>query len=249
MAVEGVERVGDDRGMTSEGAPRALVLRGDGRYADEWHDLAETSRVYAELLADLGVHAQVRVTAPDAAEDLDAFDLLVVNASGVVPDVDGVREPEADDLEWVGFHARIAAWADAGGPLLGVHQAAFAFPDAPQWPRLIGGRWAPGRSMHPDRGRATLRTTGDHALVAGLATVTVDDERYAFLDVHPGSTAYLAHEHVGADHPVAWAVDDGRCRAVYDALGHDAVALSSPDRHDLLRREITWLLRRDTAPA
>lgn len=218
--------------------PRALVLAGRGRYEDPWHDHAATSHVVAGLLADQGVEASVRGTFPDAFGDLAAFDLVVVNAGR------GRTDPgfDGDDAAWAPAHEAVAAFAAAGGALLGLHQAANTFADSPRWADLLGGRWVPGASWHPPQDVATFAPVGDHPVVAGLGPVVADDERYRDLVVAPGSRVLLTACHDGADQPVAWA--SAGARAVYDGLGHDVGSYASASRCALLRREVDWLLGR-----
>ncbi|WP_454041472.1 ThuA domain-containing protein [Cellulosimicrobium sp. Marseille-Q8652] len=218
--------------------PRALVLAGRGRHEDPWHDHAATSHVVAGLLGEQGVDAHVRSTFPDAFGDLGSFDLVVVNAGR------GRTDPgfDGDDAAWAPAHEAVGAYAAAGGALLGLHQAANAFADAPDWATLLGGRWVPGRSWHPPQDVATFAPVGDHPVVAGLGPVVADDERYCDLVVEPSSRVLLTARHEGTDHPVAW-VSAG-ARAVYDGLGHGVESYASPSRRELLRREVDWLVDR-----
>lgn len=218
--------------------PRALVLAGHGRYADQWHDHAATSHVLAEILGGAGLAVTVRGTFRQHFRDLPGFDLVVVNAGRgpSCPDLDG------DDASWAGAHEAVRDYVAGGGALLGVHQAANTFGDSPHWAGLLGGRWVDGHSMHPPQDLAHFTPVGEHPVVAGLGTVVADDEQYCELVVEPGSRPFLVTEHEGREHPVAWAGPAGR--VVYDALGHDVGSYASPSRVELLRREVDWLLRR-----
>ena len=243
--------------MTS--VPRVLVLAGRGRYEDPWHDMAATSHRVAEVLSaptidgtdDLGSPAyqvSVRGAFPDALDDLDpagdSVDLVVVNTSSGRPDpgFDG------DDARWDGFHERLRAWADAGRPVLGLHQAANTFADSSDWERILGGRWVDGTSMHPEIGEADFTVTGAGHDLAGVlldatsGTVTAVDERYSYLTVAGSSTVLLTQQHDGIDHPVVWVSGAPGVRCVYDALGHDVRSYDSPSRQALLRAEVAWLL-------
>ena len=119
----------------------------------------------------------------DALDDLDSVDLLVVNGGS------GRRDPDFDgsDDGWLGFHARLAGWARAGGAVLGLHQAANTFYDAPDWSAVLGGRWVPGESMHPPIGQARFELTQGHPVTEGLDAVEAFDERYCRLQVAPAT--------------------------------------------------------------
>lgn len=243
--------------MTS--APRVLVLAGHGRYEDPWHDMAATSHRIAEVLSaprldgtdDLGRPAYqvtVRGAFPGALDGLDPagddVDLVVVNTGS------GRRDPgfDGDDERWAGFHERLRAWADAGRPVLGVHQAANSLGDSAHWERILGGRWVDGTSMHPAIGDADFTLTdAGHDLTEALrdatsGTVTAFDERYSYLTVADSSTVLLTQQHDGIDHPVVWVSGAPGVRCVYDALGHDVRSYDSPSRQALLRAEVAWLL-------
>jgi len=58
----------------------ALIVAGRGSYEDPWHDHAGTSHSIALLLADEGLSTTVRGLFPDAVDDLESFDLFIVNA-------------------------------------------------------------------------------------------------------------------------------------------------------------------------
>jgi len=226
---------------------RVLVLSGRGRYEDPWHDMAATSHRVADVLrgsVDGVGEVVVRGSFPDALEDIDAFDLLVVNCASGRPDpgFDG------DDSRWVPFHEALRRWADAGRPVLALHQAANTFGDSPHWERVLGGRWVDGTSMHPPIDEATFEVVDPgHPAVAGAqvdgrARVVVFDERYSFLRVSRDVRVLVTQRHDGADHPVVWVRDGATARVVYDALGHDVRSYDSPSRRALLVSEVGWLL-------
>ena len=106
---------------------RALIVAGRGRYEDPWRDHAGTSHGIALLLDGEGLSTTVRGLFPDAVDDLEDFDLFIVNAGqgGQDPDFDG------DDRAWAPVHEHIKSYADHGGAILVVHQAINAFLDSP----------------------------------------------------------------------------------------------------------------------
>lgn len=220
---------------------RVLVLAGRGRYEDPWHDHAATSHRAALVLGELGLDVEVRSVFVDAFEDLDRYDLLVVNSGRgrVDPDFDG------DDARWAANHEAVHAFAAAGRPVLGLHQAANTFADSPYWEEILGGRWIPGQSMHPPADQAVFEIVAAHPVVDGLGPLEAFDERYSYLHVLPGSQTLVTQSHDGIDHPVVWVNAGGVYRAIYDALGHGGVAFDSASRRRLLARESLWLLGAD----
>ena len=97
--------------------------------------------------------------------------------------------------------------------------------------------------MHPPIGEAAVQVSdGDHPVTAGLAPFTVFDERYSHLERSPAARVLLHHDLEGERHPLVWVVEQDGARTVYDALGHDVRSYASPERIDLLQREVRWLL-------
>ncbi|GAB2499920.1 hypothetical protein GCM10027063_44340 [Promicromonospora xylanilytica] len=217
---------------------RILILAGRGRYEDPWHDHAATSHAVAGVLGGLG-EVEVRGLFRDALDDLDTVDLLVVNGGS------GRRDTEFDgsDGDWLAVHDRLAAWARAGGSVLGLHQAANTFYDAPDWSAVLGGRWVPGESMHPPIGPARFELTQGHPVTDGLSVVEAFDERYCLLRVAPGARVLgTTRDDDGAEQPVLWVNETHGGRSVYSALGHDVRSFASEGHQELLRRSASWLL-------
>ncbi|WP_369370853.1 ThuA domain-containing protein [Promicromonospora sp. Populi] len=219
-------------------AKRILILSGRGRYEDPWHDHAATSHGVAVVLDGLGP-VEVRGLFRDALDDLDSVGLLVVNGGA------GRRDADFDgsDDDWLGFHVRLADWARAGGAVLGLHQAANVFNDAPDWESVLGGRWISGESMHPPIGAARFDLAEGHPVTDGLPTVDAFDERYCNLRVAPGSRVLgTTPDDDGDAHPVLWVNEAHGGRSIYSGLGHDVRSFASESHRELLRRSASWLL-------
>lgn len=226
------------------GIPDIVVVSGEGRFADPWHDFPGTSARIAQLLTEHGLSAEVRGTssAPVTAQ------LYVVNAGGGGAAIPPSSPDDPSEL-WRG---RVLDHVRADGPVLAVHAATNTFvDDEASWPAAIGGRWVPGTSMHPPRGPATIQVAEPaHPITSGLpAELDVVDERYSYLEVSDAITPLLTHVHDDVVHPIAWTFtgpvpgwEEG-VRVVVDTLGHDVAAYDGV-RADLLRREIDWLLDR-----
>jgi type 1 glutamine amidotransferase len=221
----------------------ALLVAGRGRYEDPWHDHAGTSHSMAMVLEDEGLSTTVRGLFPDAVDDLESFDLLIVNAG------QGRQDPgfDGDDRAWVPVHERIKSYASHGGAILAVHQGINAFLDSPHWSGIVGGRWVRGKTWHPPIGQATFRVCRQaHPITHDLDDIEVHDERYTLLEPDSGVVVLTAQRESGVDHPTGWVNTADGNRVVYDSLGHDVTALKSRGRRALLLREVRWLLD-DTA--
>ena len=223
---------------------RATVLSGSGRYQDEWHDFAATSTAIAAALSHLDLDVTVVPTTPEGLRAVVVADLVVVNA--------GCGSPGPGDAEdeWGPAFDILRAHRKQSRPVLAVHAAANSLDGLDEWAQWIGGRWNRQHSMHPPIGDAQVEVSDrDHLITAGLDPFVVHDERYSHLDVHDGVRRLLHHEHEGADHPLVWVHEVDGARAVYDALGHDVDSYRSPERVEVLRREVRWLLRDERSSA
>lgn len=217
------------------GIPDVVVVSGEGRLADPWHDFPGTSARIAQILTAHGLRAEVRGS---GSSEPERARLLVVNAGGGADAVPAVPGDPQD--RW---RAAVLEHALAGGPVLAVHAATNTFYDDAAWPAAIGGRWVPGTSMHPPGGPATIQVRGGHPITDGLpAELEIVDERYSFLEVSEVIVPLLTHVHDAVVRPIAWAfTGPGGGRAVVNTLGHDVAAYGDA-RADLLRREVDWLL-------
>lgn len=219
-----------------------VVVSGEGRYADPWHDFPGTSQRVAEILRRHRLTVEVCGTASSAPR---AARLVVVNAGGGSQPA----EPERGDAEdrW---RAAVLDHALGGGPVLALHAATNTFYEDERWPDVIGGRWVPGTSMHPPGGPATVQVSDvEHPITAGLPReLDVVDERYSFLEVDEEAVPLITQVHDAVVHPIVWVRTGSpggepgtEVRAVVDCLGHDVAAYGDV-RADLLRRETDWLL-------
>ena len=224
------------------GTQKALILAGRGRYGDPWHDHASSSVALAGIVQELGIDPTVKSTFYDQIPDFDEYDLLIVNASR------GNRAPEVDgtDEDWVPFHEKLNEYAASGKPILAFHTAVSTFEDSPTWAHVVGGRWIRGTTHHPKMGQSEYVAIPDsHPIVAGLDKLHAVDERYTYLFLEYGVQPFLKQWEYDRWHASAWVNQKNGYRVVYHALGHTAASINSADHHDLLIRELKWLLKQD----
>lgn len=192
--------------------PRIAVISGVDGHSDPWHALSETSAALADILGELG---EVEVISTRDLTGAAAAELMVVNAGADLAAPPRNSGPVVDVI--VAHQAR-------GGAVLGMHSAALAFPDDPRWAEVLGGRWVPGRTVHPQIGHALVQASPIERS-SGATPLSRDfivyDERYCNLERHPGTTLVGHHTEDGLTHPLIWwrATEDGGPVA-YDALGH-----------------------------
>ena len=222
----------------------ALIVTGVGAHADPWHGLAATSEALAGVLAErMPVrHLDTEQVADGAT--LTHAALIVVNISGDLATDAAAASAVLDPL--------LDAVA-SGIPLLAAHSASLAFRDDPRWAELLGGRWVPGVTMHPQIGWSLVQPT------ALLAPFRVYDERYSHLEVDDDSALRAIHTDDGITHALAWSrrAADGHGGVAYSALGHGVEAYRAPGNRALLHALVDELVdtvhapteRRDGSPA
>ncbi len=233
---------------------RAVVLSGGPT-----HDFPTTSRCLTELLAEVGLTAEVYddVDAGVAAlqdEQRPAARLLVANLLRWTMHVPARYADRAAELGYSPserVRAGLRAHLERGGGLLGMHTASICFDDWPEWGTLLGGAWNWDRSHHPPAGPMSVRVTEPgHPLVSGLNGFSLQhDECYGFLDLQPDVSGLIESDHSGVAHPLLWAREQCGGRVVYDALGHDETAYQVPEHREIVRRAARWAAGLDTEPA
>lgn len=220
---------------------RALILSGEGRYADPWHPFGRTSGRLAELLSGEGIDVEISgdVDARMAALPTNTPDLLVVNVGD--PALNFPTEPAP--VEEAEGRAGLLSYLGSGRPLLGVHTASTSLRGVPEWKSILGGVWVRGQSFHPDYGPLPV-TVAPSDLTEGLAEFTVEDELYSNLSLDPGNEILASHLGDSEVVPLVWRRTYGPAvaRVVYDALGHDTAAYESGGHQALVRRCVGWLL-------
>ncbi|KRE91088.1 ThuA domain-containing protein [Arthrobacter sp. Soil764] len=228
------------------GGPTALLLTGEGRYADPWHPFADTSHALAGLLREAGFDVGISGDVDEALADLghaDAAGLPSLLAVNVGLPRDGRPSPGTPEAS-----AGLARWLGSDRPLLVAHSSSTSFVDLPAWEDGMGGRWVRGTSMHPDYGPAAVHLLqGSGPVVSGIPDFVLPDERYSYLRTGPNIAVHATHRHDGRDHPLMWSLQRGigtgarAGRTFYDALGHDAASYRSPEHRAILLRAIAWL--------
>lgn len=212
----------------------ALLVTGVGAHADPWHGLAATGEALAAVLVErMPVRRLDTDDVADGATLTDAA-LLVVNISADL----GVDAAAASAV----LDPLLDAVA-SGIPLLAVHSSSLAFRDDPRWVELLGGRWVPGVTMHPQIGWSVVQPA------APLPPFRVYDERYSRLEVGDGSAVRAIHTDDGITHALAWSRHgaDGHGGVAYSALGHGVEAYRADGTRALLHALVDELVGTDHA--
>lgn len=214
----------------------ALIVSGAGRYADPWHQYAETSARIAAVLSDHGFRVQTSVDVAASLAGLDhRTDLLVMNAGSSVEHPSADEDRQACD--------GLLRYLSRGGPVLAMHSSASTLRTAPEWESVMGGRWLQGITMHPPIGSCHVKVYPErHPIVALSSDFEIYDEGYSYLRVADDVGTLASHRHDGLEHPLLWVRRYGRSPIVYDALGHDQRSYDSPGHVAILSRAARWLV-------
>ena len=214
---------------------RIVVLSGAGQHSDPWHALEATSAALAQVFADVA-RVEVVPTTVGAAAAIGTADLVVVNASG---DLAAPAEDSAPIVDLLDAHHR------EGRPILALHSSSLAFADDTRWATILGGRWVPGSTMHPQIGHALVQDA--HPRGDGIPHIddfVLYDERYCGLERDSATEVVALHTEDGLTHPLIWWRHAGAAggAVAYDALGHGIESYESAPRRSWLVAAATELL-------
>jgi type 1 glutamine amidotransferase len=212
---------------------RVAILTGVPPHTDPWHDLGETSRAVAAVLSgSAGLDVSSLTTDDDVAGGIGGADVVLVNVSA------DLAAPDSDSTAIVDA---LVTHVGSGGGLVAVHSSALGFAGDARWARLLGGRWVPGASGHPQIGRALVQSTGSAAGLR-IEDFLLYDERYTDLEAAPDVELVAVHTEDGIAHPLVWVRDGPGGRVAYSALGHGVESYESPNA-GLLRSLVEWAAR------
>jgi type 1 glutamine amidotransferase len=212
-----------------------VVVSGRQEHSDPWHGLAETSAAVAGVLSPLGSVRTVATGDEQLAGAIAAADVVVLNVSGDL-DADPAGSRAVVDL----LDAHLAA----GKGILALHSSSLAFSDDSRWPDMLGGRWVPGVTMHPQIGHALVQATDEgREALEGFDDFVLYDERYTALETRADDRILAVHTEDGLTHPLVWTREgaDDRGRVAYDALGHGVESFDSAEHRRLLGRLLDWV--------
>lgn len=124
----------------------------------------------------------------------------------------------------------------SGKGFAGVHSAADAFRECPEYRAMIGGHFV----THPEiRPYQVSVVDAEHPITQGLVEFMVEDEMYV-LDYDPRVNVLCSSLWQGCAVPVAWTKSWGKGRVFYLALGHHVEACQHEMFRLLLQRGAKW---------
>jgi type 1 glutamine amidotransferase len=218
-------------GNRTDGKLRVLILTGKNN-----HDWRATTPVLRKMLEDTGrfiVHVTYR---PErcTAEKLAHYDVLLSNYNR--------KERWGEPAE-----SALLDYVRSGGGLVIIHAANNAFPDWPEYDRLIGGAWRKG-SGHGNRWSFPVELADrKHPVTKGMPDFQNEvDELYHRLRMQP-DIRLLAHAFsdkeqrgTGNYEPQVWIVRYGKGRVFHNSLGHDVKTMSGVGFIAITQRGTEW---------
>jgi type 1 glutamine amidotransferase len=213
----------------------ALVLQHTGTHAFE-----AISLKLVEIMLEMGIRSNVMSIETFAEDQVNDFDLLLVNLGSTAPS-DSSLTSEENFSNWPAkAFERIVRHLDSGGSCLILHIAITAFEKDLRWKSLVGGSWNWGVSFHEPFGPATIAIAND-PILRDLHSFSTLDEVYECLTIESG-VRVLATASERGNAPVVWVREhsDGS-RTAYSALGHTPGSYDLESFRALVRAVISWL--------
>ncbi len=209
---------------------RVLVVTGADHPAHRWH---ENSLAIRDALAGAG-QFEVRVSEdPEIlATPIDErYDVIVLNYCNWER-----PSPSKEALEG------LAGFVKGGKGLVVIHFSSGAFPDWPEYERLIGRVWDKVRTHDPYRTFRVEVVDKEHPITRTLADFDIADELYFCLTGKPEIRTLLTarSEVTKKDEPMGFILRYGKGRVFHTPLGHDVGSIAASGFVQLLRRACEW---------
>lgn len=198
---------------------RVLLLVG----GPEYHNTAEHRRILSEFIGAQCTVAMREDLDVLTDEDLDPFHVIVNFTTFLEPTV---RQSNA--MVNAIFH---------GKGYVGIHGASATFWNQPEYLRMLGGTFIvhdPLKLFKVQFG--SVRCVEPHPITAGIEDFDIEDELYI---VEGDQTKWHIISRAEG-HPILYTKTYGNGRVHYNALGHDALALSNPGFQKLVLNGIEW---------
>jgi len=209
---------------------RALIVTGAEHPAHKWHENSQTMRsaLAASGRFDVRVSEDPEILSTSIAE---RYDVVVLNyCNWELP------SPSKQALEG------LQEFVKGGKGLVVIHFSSGAFPDWPEYVKLIGRVWDKVRTHDPYGPFRVNVVEKQHPIIRNLSDFDITDELYFCLAGEtPIKVLLTARSKVtGKDEPMGFVLQYGAGRVFHTPLGHDLKSLTSPGFVQLLCRACEW---------
>jgi type 1 glutamine amidotransferase len=147
--------------------------------------------------------------------------------------------------------ASFLALLDRGVGVVSLHHNIWAYPDWPEFAKIIGGKQFPKETEF--EGKAWPKSTyqhdtdfkihvekPNHPITAGLADFSLRDESYHGLWLDPAATVLLTTDAPTSDRALAWCKDYSKARTVCIQLGHGPEIFTDANYRKFVAQAIRW---------
>jgi type 1 glutamine amidotransferase len=228
------------------GPLRALVIAGGHGYAEK-----EFPKAF-EGHADIACTFFTEKVGGEAYEDISKWDYQAIVLYNFNRKISQTQQKNLLQL------------LDRGVGLFIMHHAVAAYPEWPEFWKILGGRYylketAEGGVTHP---RSIYKHDVDfkihiedprHPVTAGLSDYPIHDETYGKYTVAPSVHVILTTDEPTAEKAVGWVHTYGKARVCFIQSGHDDKAYVNPAFKQLTAQAIRWTAGRlpqgDLAPS
>jgi len=226
---------------SSQGAQKIRLLIMSGSHPYETNQFLQLFKDNPDVTFESIIHPHALTKL--RAESAKDFDVLVLH--DYAQQISG--EAQADFLNLF----------KAGKGLLILHHAIAAYPDWPEYEKILGGRYylkpktiVNGVEKPRSRAREGAHipvhiADAAHPATRGLQDFELRDETYFGYDVAPDSHLLLTTTNTNNAPSLAWSRTYAGARIIYLQLGHDHFAYEDPNYRQFVAQAIRWVARRD----
>jgi len=209
---------------------RVLIVTGADHPAHRWHEnsLAIRDALAASKRFEARVSEDPEILATRIAE---RYDVVVLNYCNWQK-----PSPSKQALEG------LADFVKSGKGLVAIHFSSGAFPDWPEYEKLIGRVWDKVRTHDPYRTFRVNVVKREHPITRKLADFDISDELYFCLTGDPDIEILLTarSQVTKKEEPMGFVLKYGEGRVFHTPLGHDVKSLTASGLVQLLRRACEW---------
>jgi len=209
---------------------RVLIVTGADYPGHPWYENSQAMRraLVESGRFDVRVCEDVEILATPVA---NRYDVVVLNyCNWETP------SPRKEVLEG------LANFVRGGKGLVVIHFSCGAFPDWPEYAKLVGRVWDRVKTHDPYGSFRVKASDKAHPITRKLDDFDIVDELYFCLTGEAEIKVLLTARSkvTGKDEPMGFILRYGEGRVFHTPLGHDSKGLTSPGFMQLLRRACEW---------
>jgi len=150
--------------------------------------------------------------------------------------------------------ANLVSLLEKGVGLVIMHHAVAAYPDWPEYRKILGGRYylkdeeeggvKHARCQWKEGVDIEARPVPGHPVTEGVPKFVVNDETYKGYSVDEGNQILLTSDTSGSQKEIGWAREYRNARVFFIQLGHGHDAYENANYRKLVSQAIAWTVRR-----